>query len=639
MIYGLKNGKSARVDEIVNEVLKYGGDQVTVIMWQLIQTCFETEKIPSQWMKGIIFPIYKAGDGRKPDNYRGISLLSVVAKVYTAVLHRRLSQWCEENNIISEEQGGFRPGRGCADQIYVLWNILMNRVGQKTYCCFIDLKKAFPSVWRNGLWKRLWDEGVRGKIWRIIRSLYENTESCVLIGEEKTNYFDVDVGVRQGCILSPTLFSIYINSMAEEINQSGIGIEVLGSRIAILLYADDIVLIAESAGDLQRGMHLITYWSRKWQCIFNRSKSQVVVYGSRKEREVEWMLGGGKVDQVDSYKYLGLEIKGNLGWTIFKQMLIEKAKKIMRIAWAMGIRKGRLTARAACGVWKTLVRPILEYGAEIWGAGEWEEAERLQREMAKRILGLKESTNNEVVLGELGWWKLKSRRDMLRLRYWRRLINMKQEKLPKRVYEWELRRWKGKRSWIRHTKKLLIGLGLQDYWKEQKVKETREEWGVLISKKIQEREQREWLRTIQKRPKLRTYILVKKKLEYENYLDIKDEAGRKALARLRSGTNELRIETGRHEGLERKDRTCWFGCNVVEDEQHFLKECWMYEDLREEAMVGVIGVQFQEIGIEKLLGKGNKHDIERVVVYIKRALARRRRILELREGTERKIRQ
>ena len=119
----------------------------------------------------------------------------------------------------------------------------------------------------------------------------------------------------------------------------------------------------------------------------------------------------------------------------------------------------------------------------------------------------------------------------------------------------------------------------------------------------------------------------------------KDEAGRKALARLRSGTNELRIETGRHEGLERKDRTCWFGCNVVEDEQHFLKECWMYEDLREEAMVGVIGVQFQEIGIEKLLGKGNKQDIERVVVYIKRALARRRRILELREGTERKIRQ
>ena len=121
------------------------------------------------------------------------------------------------------------------------------------------------------------------------------------------------------------------------------------------------------------------------------------------------------------------------------------------------------------------------------------------------------------------------------------------------------------------------------------VKETRGEWGDVVSKKIQEREQREWLRTIKKRPKLRTYILVKKKLEYENYLDIEDEAGRKALARMRSGTNELRIETGRHEGLERRDRICWFGCEEVEDEQHFVKECWMYEDLREEAMVGVVG--------------------------------------------------
>ena len=97
-------------------------------------------------------------------------------------------------------------------------------------------------------------------------------------------------------------------------------------------------------------MGIITTWGRKWQCRFNRSKSQVVVYESRKERDVEWMLGGGKVEQVDSYKYLGMEIKGNLGWKKFKKMLIEKTKKNMRIAWPMGIRKGRLTVRAASRV-------------------------------------------------------------------------------------------------------------------------------------------------------------------------------------------------------------------------------------------------------------------------------------------------
>ena len=96
----------------------------------------------------------------------------------------------------------------------------------------------------------------------------------------------------------------------------------------------------------------------------------------------------------------------------------------------------------------TLVRPILEYGAEVWGGEKWEEAEKLQREMGKRILGLKESTNNEVVLGELGWWKMKTRRDMIRLRYWRKLINMGKERLPRVAYEEKLR--KGWENWTKH---------------------------------------------------------------------------------------------------------------------------------------------------------------------------------------------
>ena len=195
-------------------------------------------------------------------------------------------------------------------------------------------------------------------MWRVIRNLYKKTESCVLVGNEKTDYFGVEVGVRQGCVLSPLLFSIYINVLAKEINGSGIGIEVLGRKVAILLYADDIVLISGSAEGLKRGMAIATSWGRKWQCTFNRGKSEVVVYGSRKERDGEWSLGGGRVEQVGSYKYLGLDLKGNLGWKKLKERLIEKAKKNMRAAWAMGIRKGQLTVRAAEQVWKTLLRPI-----------------------------------------------------------------------------------------------------------------------------------------------------------------------------------------------------------------------------------------------------------------------------------------
>ena len=183
-----------------------------------------------------------------------------------------------------------------------------------------------------------------------------------------------------------------------------------------------------------------------------------------------------------------------------------------------------------------------------------------------------------------------------------------------------------------YTKRLLLNLGMEEYWNEQRVKETRGEWGELVSKKIHEREQREWRLALNKSPKLRTYRLVKKNLEHESCLDIDYEAGRKTLARLGSRTNGPRIETGRHEGLERRDRICWFGCEEVEHEQHFPKERWMYEDLREEVMSGMAGVQFQVLSLEKLLGKGSRQDIDRAVIYIRRALGRRKRILELREG-------
>ena len=141
------------------------------ILWRLCTICFEEEKIPEEWMKGIVFPIYKDGDKRDPLNYRGITLLSVVSKVYTSILNSRLTMWCEENNIIVEEQGGFRKHRGCIDQIFVLVGILKQRKKKNNYCCFIDLKKAFDRVWRNGLWKALWEAGIQGKMWRIINNL------------------------------------------------------------------------------------------------------------------------------------------------------------------------------------------------------------------------------------------------------------------------------------------------------------------------------------------------------------------------------------------------------------------------------------------------------------------------------------
>ena len=121
-----------------------------------------------------------------------------------------------------------------------------------------------------------------------------------------------------------------------------------------------------------------------------------------------------------------------------------------------------------------------------------------------------------------------------------------------------------------------------------------------------------------------------KKLALENYLNSENEKGRREMARIRSGTNELRIETGRYDREREEERRCWFGCNAVEDEEHFLMDCVLYEDLRRELKKEMGEANYQGRGFEFMMEKGSKKEIGQPIVYVTRAVARRKRLLEWR---------
>jgi hypothetical protein len=202
-------------------MMKKGGQTMRDAVYEMCRAAWKLEKVPREWMQGVIVPLYKDGDNRDPLNYRGITLLSIVGKVYNRILGDRLMKFAErEGGGIVEEQGGFRPERGTEDQLFVLTEILRNRGSQvTTYTAFIDVKKAYDTVWRDGLWKRLWDEGVRGRMWRVVKNMYSAVQSAVLVGEEQTEWFELNTGVRQGCVMSPILFSLFISGLAKEINE------------------------------------------------------------------------------------------------------------------------------------------------------------------------------------------------------------------------------------------------------------------------------------------------------------------------------------------------------------------------------------------------------------------------------------
>ena len=141
------------MDELINEILIYGGDNILHIIWELCNLCKNKESTPEEWMDGIMFLIYKKGYKEDPYNYRGITLLRIVSKFYETLLNTRLTNFCETKKKLPEEQGVFRLHRGCIDQLFILISILNKRKHPNTFCCHIDVKKLLIQYREMGYGK------------------------------------------------------------------------------------------------------------------------------------------------------------------------------------------------------------------------------------------------------------------------------------------------------------------------------------------------------------------------------------------------------------------------------------------------------------------------------------------------------
>ena len=391
------------------------------------------------------------------------------------------------------------------------------RKGKKTCCCFIDIKKAYDTVFREGLWVKLHQAGIQGKMWRMITSIYKKVQSCVLVEGVTTRWFEVEVGVRQGCVVSPVLFSIFVDGLARKIQESGLGVEIEGDsqdKLGLLMYADDIVLIAKNEKELQKMIDIVVNYSHEWRFELNSKKTEVVIFGRKTKHCCFWLrdFGEGRKDKggdddekmrmaaekavkeavrvarekgegevevdkvveeaagvyglkqlkvVNKSTYLGADVNNNRSWKDFKGKAISKARRCMAMSWGMGIHVGGLSTKAAINAWKALIRPVMEYGAEVIQysrgmTGQWKEADAIQMQMGRRILGCSPKTSNAVVRGELGWQTLKARRDMLRMTYWGKLVGMNRNRWTRRIYDESRRRYEedGEANWCAYTHQL-----------------------------------------------------------------------------------------------------------------------------------------------------------------------------------------
>ena len=271
-------GKACGTDEIQSDVLN--NDISIAFIHVLMNVCFTSGSVPAEWSKGIINPIPKSNtaDMRDPLSYRGITLSNSMYKLYSSVINDRLSKWVENSDILVDEQNGFRKKRSTIDHLSSVTNLIETRkkLKRSTFCAFIDLKKAYDSVNRELLWHKLEHLGIGGTMLNAVKSLYTAVSSCVRINGFYTEWFDVTSGLRQGCSLSPLLFNIFINDLALKIKACGKSVKIDGDTVGILLYADDIVLLADNEKELQDMLDILNNWCVSNNMSVNATKSNIM---------------------------------------------------------------------------------------------------------------------------------------------------------------------------------------------------------------------------------------------------------------------------------------------------------------------------------------------------------------------------
>jgi hypothetical protein len=186
---------------------------------KLFNNIINTGIYPEVWVQSIIIPVFKKGDVNEPKNYRGISLVSHVGKLFTGLLNKRFLKWAEQHNILTDAQFGSRPGFGTTDAIFALLSLITSKLrkGKRLYCCLVGYTRAFDSVTHSKLWQTLVRCGITGKLLTVIRSMYDKIQSCIKLNGKCSDFFKCSNGLIHGESLSRLLYSLHVNDMEVEL--------------------------------------------------------------------------------------------------------------------------------------------------------------------------------------------------------------------------------------------------------------------------------------------------------------------------------------------------------------------------------------------------------------------------------------
>ena len=425
-------------------LIKAGKGVLAPVLATLFTAVFRSGKVPREWLLGAITAIHKKGDAADPNNYRGITVGHVLGKLYALMLNNRLSAWAEASGVRAVGQAGFRRGFRTTDNCFVL-RALVERArakGIKLYICAVDLEKAFDSVDRPLLWEALQRAGIGGRMLATIQALYADVPVCVKTAEGLSQTFQSELGVKQGCPLSPLLFGIFLDDFELHVQRTVSSVIaqlplLAGRPIPPLLFADDMLLISTSAAGLRAQLRALQAYCDAKKLTVNAAKTQVMIMrpgggsGGRLAADEAFQYAGRPLEVVKATKYLGLtfaQLSKRHGFTCCAEELAKAGRRSLfamrRRAWEMGA----ASVEHQLQLFGIFVQPVLSYGCEVWGVDLLTQPdsapERVHRWFCRRLLGLPQGASSAVALAELGRWPLHVHWVQQLTRFWNRMLSM-----------------------------------------------------------------------------------------------------------------------------------------------------------------------------------------------------------------------
>ena len=398
------NDSSPGEDRIGKQLISNLPDNAMAFLLYMFNVVFETSLQPTSWSHAIIIPIPK--QGKKAGDiasYRPISLTPYLCKINERVLSLRLNWFLEKHNLISPIQTGFRKNSNVLDNPMRLERDIYNNFAEDKYlaCVYLDYKQAYDRVWRQALPIKMKHMGIQGKILQWIINLIKNRTFQVRVKHCLSETHTTQRGLPQGSVLSPTLFNIYINDVTKTVENS-----------SMALFADDIAIWNRNKSidilghDLQSDLHKIESWSNLWKLKLSVPKTKAMVFTKKREvKEIHLELYKTKIENVRSFKFLGITFDSRLNWGAHIDNIAQRCnKKINLLKMITGTTWGPDT-KTLLLLYRALIRSLIDYGSELYGATSGNNIVKInsiQRNCLKLITGALPHTSREALQIECG---------------------------------------------------------------------------------------------------------------------------------------------------------------------------------------------------------------------------------------------